>query len=164
MAFQRGEIVLILFPFTNLTATKTRPAVIVSGELYHRHRSELLMAYVSSQMAKVNPLLDYSLADWKIAGLPKPSFVRPKIAAIEASLVVHQVGKLSPRDLAEVDRCIRRAMALHETAFPDWVNETDWMKQPVELIQTVAEKAIGTLVKRKETGGTIERLKVLMNS
>lgn len=45
MAFQRGDIVLIPFPFTDLTATKTRPAIVVSGAVYHSVRSELLLAY-----------------------------------------------------------------------------------------------------------------------
>lgn len=34
MAFQRGDVVLIPFPFTDLTATKTRPAVVVSSPAY----------------------------------------------------------------------------------------------------------------------------------
>ncbi len=31
MAFQQGEVVLIPFPYTDLSATKTRPAVVVSS-------------------------------------------------------------------------------------------------------------------------------------
>lgn len=47
MAFQRGDVVSIPFPFTNLTATKTRPAVVVSSATYHTVRTELLLVYVS---------------------------------------------------------------------------------------------------------------------
>jgi hypothetical protein len=49
------------------------------------------------------------------AGLPKPSFVRPKIAAIEPSLIVHRVGSLSERDQEEVDLRLLQAMALNKT-------------------------------------------------
>jgi len=48
MAFQRGDVVLIPFPYTDLSATKTRPAVVVSSECYHAVRPDLLVAYVSS--------------------------------------------------------------------------------------------------------------------
>jgi mRNA interferase MazF len=109
---QRGDVVLIPFPFTDLTATKTRPAVVVSSQLYHQIRSELLLAYVSSQVSKANPQIDYLLTDWSAAGLPKPSFVRPKIAAIEPSLIVYHVGKLSADDLLAVEDCLRQAMDL----------------------------------------------------
>ena len=109
---QRGDIVLIPFPFTDLTATKTRPAVVVSSQLYHQVRSELLLAYVSSQVSKANAQIDYLLTDWAAAGLPKPSFVRPKLAAIEPSLIVYHVGHLSADDLRAVDDCLRQAMAL----------------------------------------------------
>jgi mRNA interferase MazF len=112
MTYQRGDVVLIPFPFTDLSATKTRPAVVVSSQLYHQIRSELLLAYVSSQVSKVDTQIDVVLADWTATGLPKPSFVRPKIAAIEPTLIVHRVGPLSARDLAAVDDCLRRAMSL----------------------------------------------------
>ena len=109
---QRGDVVLIPFPFTDLTATKTRPAVVVSSQLYHQTRSELLLAYVSSQVSKANPQIDYLLTDWAAASLPKPSFLRPKVAAIEPSLVVYRVGQLSVADLSAVDDCLPRAMDL----------------------------------------------------
>ena len=79
--FQRGDVVLIPFPYTDLSAFKTRPAVVVSSRIYHAARSELLLAYVSSQISQANPTIDYALADWADAGLLKPSFVRPKASS-----------------------------------------------------------------------------------
>ena len=58
---QRGDVVLIPFPFTDLTTTKTRPAVVVSSQLYHQVRSELLLAYVSSQVSKAKTQLSRRL-------------------------------------------------------------------------------------------------------
>lgn len=112
MELQRGDIVLIPFPYTDLSATKTRPAIIVSSDLYHRIRSEFLLAYVSSQVTQADPDLDYVLLDWAKAGLLKQSFVRPKLAAIAPALIVHHIGKLSVRDQVAVDRCLCRALAL----------------------------------------------------
>ena len=112
MDFQRGNVVLIPFPYTDLTTTKTRPAVVVSSGVYHAVRSELLLAYISSQLTSVNDTIDYLLADWQQAGLLKPSFMRPKIAAIEPSLVVYRVGALSANDMRGVDQCLRQALSL----------------------------------------------------
>lgn len=154
MAFQRGDVVLIPFPFTDLTATKTRPAVVVSSPAYQAVRTELLLAYVSSQIAKATPPIDYVLKEWKRAGLPKPSFIRPKVAAIEPTLVVHQVGQLSAQDLYEMDRCLRLAMALTESAFADVLNDLDLSKQSSTLVQLMAEKSVTALATLAATGNS----------
>ena len=165
MAFQRGEVVLIPFPFTDLSATKTRPAIVVSSAVYHAVRSELLLAYVSSQVSRADPAIDYVLADWQSAGLLKPSFVRPKIAAVEPSLVVLRIGVLSARDLLEVDRCLRRAMGLTKTALIDVVHEVDLRTQPSSLIQSLAEKSIAaavSLASANDPDVDLERLRSLL--
>ncbi|MCA9997809.1 MAG: type II toxin-antitoxin system PemK/MazF family toxin [Anaerolineales bacterium] len=165
MAFRRGDVVLIPFPFTDLSASKTRPAIVVSSETYHRHRPELLLVYVSSQITKVNPEIDYLLADWRSAGLLKPSFVRPKVAAIEPELVVYTVGRLSTNDLERVDKYLRRAMNLTQTALADVVAEVDLTSQPVDIMQTMTEKLIRLLVKhsRQQVEGVdIEILQQLL--
>lgn len=146
MAFQRGDVVLIPFPYTDLSANKTRPAVVVSSSTYHNIRFELLLAYLSSQVSKANPPLDYVLTDWKASGLLKPSFIRPKVATIEPGLVVYQVGRLSTPDLLEVDQRLRQAMALTETALVDIVAEVNLMTQPPDLVQAIAEQAITAIM------------------
>ncbi len=152
MAFQRGDVVLIPFPYTDLTTTKTRPAIVISSSAYHAVRSELLLAYVSSQIIKATLVIDYILLDWKRAGLPKPSFVRPKVAAIEPALVVHQVGQLSAQDLEEVDRRLRLAMALPGRSLNDVEREIDFLQQPPALVQAVAEKSVAALAVLAATG------------
>lgn len=142
MAFRRGDVVLIPFPYTDLTATKTRPAVVVSSDFYHAVRSELLLAYVSSQVSKAHDTIDYVLIDWAQAGLPKPSFVRPKIAAVEPTLIAHQIGRLSPQDLLQVDGRLRQAMGLHEMPLSEIVSQLDFAAQPATIVQTIAEKSL----------------------
>ena len=85
---------------------------MVSSPLYHQTRSELLLAYVSSQTSKAIPPIDHLLLNWAEAGLLKPSFVRPKIAAIEPDLIIHRTGHLSDEDLSAVADCLRRALHL----------------------------------------------------
>jgi mRNA interferase MazF len=167
MAFSRGEVLLIPFPYTDLSAAKTRPAVVVSSTIYQSVRSELLLAYVSSQISKVAPPLDYILTDWKSAGLPKVSFVRPKLAAIEPTLVVYQIGALSAQDSLEVDRRLRQALALTETALMDIMAELDLMTQPPTIVQALAEKSLEAIVSfaaSKTLGINSERLRQLLGN
>lgn len=154
MAFQRGEVVLIPFPYTDLSTTKTRPAVVVSSSAYHAVRPDLLLAYVSSQISIAVAPLDVLLQDWQQTGLLKPSFVRPKIAAIEPKLIVHQVGQLSQRDLTEIDHALRLALSLAESSLAEIVQETDFVQQPPALVQIIAEKSISTLTTLAATGNS----------
>ena len=166
MAFQRGDVVLIPFPYTDLSASKTRPAVVVSSDIYHAVRSEFLLAYVSSQISQANPITDYVLVDWSDAGLLKPSFVRPKVAAVEPALVIHRVGALSTRDLLEVDRCLRRAMALVETTLGDVLAEVDLTAHPAATVQALAEKSVAAAVSfasAGEPGVHLDRLRELLS-
>ncbi len=108
----RGDVVLLPFPYTDLSASKVRPAVVVSSAAYQAARNELLIAYVTSQLATADPTLDYVLQDGSAPGLLKPSVVKPRLAAIDPSLVQLHVGTLSARDLAEVSQRLRLALDL----------------------------------------------------
>ena len=44
-----GDIVLVPFPFTDQSATKRRPAVVVSTERYNQERPDLIIMAVTSQ-------------------------------------------------------------------------------------------------------------------
>jgi mRNA interferase MazF len=44
-----GTVVLVPFPFTDQSAAKQRPAVIVSSSAYHRARRDLVLMPITSQ-------------------------------------------------------------------------------------------------------------------
>ena len=43
-----GDIVLVLFPFTDQSGQKQRPAVVVSSAAYHRARPDVILMAVTS--------------------------------------------------------------------------------------------------------------------
>ena len=110
--YRTGDVVLIPFPYTDLTATKTRPAVVVSSDLYLANYPDLVVCYISSRLAIATKALDYVIREWKEAGLLKPSFLRPKLATIVPDLVVLHVGALAAVDRGGLDRILRQALAL----------------------------------------------------
>jgi mRNA interferase MazF len=67
-----GAIVVVDFP--GVTGIKRRPAVIVSSQLYHRERPDVIL--VTSQIDSATAASDYLLQDWKAAGLHRPSAFR----------------------------------------------------------------------------------------
>ncbi len=112
MAYRRGDVVLVPFPFSDLSTTKVRPAVVVSSALYQSTQPDLLLSALTAQVASATGPLDYHLSDWHSAGLRFPSALKPVIVTLDPSRVVHRIGPLSAADLAEVDSRLRRALAL----------------------------------------------------
>ncbi|MFA0764490.1 MAG: hypothetical protein OXFUSZZB_000647 [Candidatus Fervidibacter sp.] len=110
MAFQRGDVVLIPFPFTDLSAKRVRPAIVVSVPEYEQNTGDIIVAQVTSRQHSLPT--DYALQDWQFAGLLRPSVVRVKLATINAALVQFRTGRLSDRDLEEVDKRLRLALGL----------------------------------------------------
>ncbi len=112
MAFQRGDVVLVPFPFSDLSTMKVRPAVVVSSSLYHATEPDLILAAITSQIAMATGPLDYVLLDWQAAGLRCPSALKPVLFTLDPARVLHRVGALIPLDLAEVNQRLRRALEL----------------------------------------------------
>jgi mRNA interferase MazF len=108
--YQKGDVVLLPFPFTDLTATKTRPAVVVSVETFQRNTGDFTVAMITS-VPRTTPY-DYELKEWQAAHLLRPSWVRAKLATLDPVLVRYRTGRLSADDLAEVEKRIRLALGL----------------------------------------------------
>ena len=96
--FEFGDVVLVPFPFTNQTASKQRPAVIVSSRAYGLERPDLMLMAITSQLRSAAALGEVWLRHWQGAGLLKPSAVKPVIATLEQGLVIRQLGVLDAAD------------------------------------------------------------------
>jgi mRNA interferase MazF len=106
MPFEFGDIVLVAFPFTSQTASKRRPAVVVSRRAYNTARPDVVIMAVTSQLRAISALGEVWIAEWQGAGLLKPSAVKPVFATIEQSLVHRRLGALGQIDQAAVRTAI----------------------------------------------------------
>lgn len=68
-----GDVVLVSFPFTNQTATKTRPAVVVSSNAYNSARPDVILMAITSHLSSYARIGELVLAEWKKAGLLRAS-------------------------------------------------------------------------------------------
>jgi len=110
ITYKRGDIVLVPFPFTNLTTTKTRPAVVVSVEGFQKKMGDFTVAMITS-VPHSTPY-DYKIKDWQTANLLVPSWLRAKLVTLDPKLVRYQPGKLTKSDLKKVEKRISLALKL----------------------------------------------------
>jgi mRNA interferase MazF len=103
--FEPGQVVLIPFPFTDLTTVKQRPAIVISTSLFNQRNQDVIVVAVTSQNPFELQVDEYALkhTDQISAGLPKPSKVKTgKVVSIEQRLVRKTLGSISPPALDEV--------------------------------------------------------------
>lgn len=105
--YSQGDVVLLPFPFTDLSAAKRRPAVVISPERYNASHQDVVVLAVTSHLTAESPQ-DYRLTpeEQRAAGLPKPSLVKiDKVLTLEQTLILRRLGAL-PNDT--VQRLVRR--------------------------------------------------------
>jgi mRNA interferase MazF len=99
-AYSFGDVVLVPFPFTDLTTTKKRPAVVVSSDSYNKARPDVILMAVTGHLSDYPRIGEVVVSDWKGASLLKPSTIKPILTTIEKSLIIRTLGHLNHRDMA----------------------------------------------------------------
>ena len=112
MNYERGDVILIKFPFTDLKGGKGRPAAIVSTTEYNKVGDDVIAVSITGNLQATHHPGDYLLKSWREAGLLKKSLVKTLVFTIEKSLVIRKLGKLSEADTEGVSRGLREALGL----------------------------------------------------
>lgn len=107
--YKRGDIVLVDFSFSEGTASKKRPALIVSSDRYHRTRQEIIAAAITSNIKRVL-YGDTKLHEWQEAGLIHPSLVTGIIRTIKNNMIIRKLGTLTHLDFQSVQQNLQKAM------------------------------------------------------
>lgn len=111
MTYKQWDIVLVPLPFTDLSSTKKRPALVISPENYNKGHDIVIQFLTSNITATPNPG-DYLLTEWKESGLPKASMLRMKFATVQTGIVVKKIAHLSPPDLKALKKELKSFFGL----------------------------------------------------
>jgi mRNA interferase MazF len=110
MLFEFGDVVLVPFPFTSQTATKKRPAVVVSNRAYNTAKPDVVVMAITSQLRIDAGLGEAVVGQWQTAGLLKPSAVKPVFATLEQALILRQLGTFAASDQAALRKAIAETL------------------------------------------------------
>ena len=97
MDFERFDVVIVPFPFTDKAQTKRRPALVLSQRAFGRKAGHSVMAMITSANNPPWPL-DVAITDLDAAGLPAASVVRMKLFTLDHRFVLSRRGKLANKD------------------------------------------------------------------
>jgi mRNA interferase MazF len=95
----KGDIVLIPFPFTDLLGNKNRPTVILFDS-----KEDVTVCFLTTQI-KCQSAFDITIEPSDLNGLKKKSLVRlNKFASIDKDLVIGRLGELDDHSISLLNK------------------------------------------------------------
>lgn len=102
--FIKGDIVVIPFPFSDLTSAKRRPALIVAI----LEGDDIILCQITSQFIKDSYAISLNDTDFATGSLKQKSYIRPnRLFIADSSIVLYQVGHLIQEKIDEtIDKIV----------------------------------------------------------
>lgn len=104
----KNDVILVRYPFSDLSSAKVRPAVVVSAP--HVSQDIFIVPLTSRRASLLAG--EFVLADWTGAGLNVPTAVKRGLYTVHQALLVKTVGRLTQRDAEQVERSLRTWLGL----------------------------------------------------
>jgi len=102
-----GEVVIVHFPFSDLTASKLRPAVVLADA----GRDDWVLCQITSKAYGDPRAVTLEEGDFAQGSLRLTSFARPgKLFTAHASLVADKVGELQAAKFTAIRDAVKRLM------------------------------------------------------
>ncbi|MEH2087678.1 type II toxin-antitoxin system PemK/MazF family toxin [Nostoc sp.] len=101
--YSKNDIILVQYPFSDLSSSKVRPAVVVSAP----HISQDIL--ITPLTSKTGALLEgeFVLSEWSAAGLNVSTAVKRGLYTVHKSLIVKAIGKLADTDAELLEQSLR---------------------------------------------------------
>ena len=104
---KKGDIVLIQFPFTDLTGSKIRPALILIDS-----HEDVTLCFITTSFNQQTEY-DIPLSPTDLNGLKKDSLIRiSKIATIDKALILGRLGTLETHGIRHVNENLVKILQL----------------------------------------------------
>lgn len=97
--FVKGDVVVIPFPYSDLTNAKRRPALVLAQSSYN----DLILCQITSREGKDAFAIGLSEDDFTEGKVFKTSNIRPnKLFTADSGIVLYKIGSLKAQRLNEV--------------------------------------------------------------
>ncbi len=94
--FVKGDVVVLPFPFSDLSSSKKRPALVLAD----LHTDDIILCQITSQFVKDNYSVELRISDFSQGSLNKVSNIRPnRLFTADKSIIVRTVGTVKPEIL-----------------------------------------------------------------
>ncbi len=114
---RRGDVVIVDFPFSDLRASKVRPALVVQNDPDNNRRRKTVIALITGNLRMdgdpSHHLVDPTTPDGASSGLHGPSLVScNSLFTVEQTGIIRVIGALTASAMARVNACLTAALGL----------------------------------------------------
>lgn len=97
--FVRGDVVVIPFPFSDLSQAKRRPALVLAK----LDGDDLILCQITSQASKDRYSISLETGDFAAGRLNQSSSLRPnRLFTADSAIILYKAGVVLPRKLDQV--------------------------------------------------------------
>jgi mRNA interferase MazF len=95
----RGDLVVVPFPFSDLSATKRRPALVIAT----LQGDDVILCQITSQATRDSSAISLTASDFSVGSLRVASHIRPnRLFTADSQLILYRVGAVTNAKLSEV--------------------------------------------------------------
>ena len=95
ISYKQGEIILVPFPYSDLSATKKRPVLVVSNNNYNKKYEDIIVCVITSNLNKDEYSKTIRNNDLESGFLPEDSAVKVhKLFTISKSRVIKKFSRV----------------------------------------------------------------------
>ena len=99
----KGDVVIIPFPFSDLSTSKKRPAIVVAN----LSGPDQIIAQITSVARNDNYSISLERKDFKNGKLPHSSMIRPnKLFTADKSLISYKAGSINDEKIKEIEKTL----------------------------------------------------------
>jgi len=97
--FVKGDIVVLPFPFSDLSSSKKRPALVLAD----LKGDDIILCQITSQFVKDSYAITLNNNDFTKGSLHKPSNIRPnRLFTAEKSIIIRKIGRIRSESFENV--------------------------------------------------------------
>jgi len=97
--FVKGDVVVVPFPFSDLSASKKRPALVVATLT----GDDVILCQITSKAISDSYAIPLSTADFKTGTLHQDGNIRPnRLFTADSNIILYRAGELTPGKVKEV--------------------------------------------------------------
>jgi len=118
MMVQRGDVVLVDYPYSDRTGSKLRPCLVVQNDQNNQRLDDTIVVTISRRIDRAQSeatqlVIDINTPAGQQSGLLSTSAVQcENVLTVDRRFVIRRIGHLPPSLMQQINDCLKASLAI----------------------------------------------------